>query len=97
MVDSKTVIFNKFKTKEVNNETKIGLIGAGRWGPNVIGAINRINGAKLVKVADANLEALANLKLKFPRLVRLNLHRKYLKMKKSMRWLFVHPLKLMQI
>ena len=65
MVDSKTFILNKFKTKEVNNETKIGLIGAGRWGPNVIGAINRINGAKLVKVADPNLEALANLKLKF--------------------------------
>ena len=29
----------------MNNEIKIGLIGAGRWGPNVIGAINRINGA----------------------------------------------------
>ena len=52
VVDSKTVIFNKFKTKEVNKETKIGLIGAGRWGPNVIGAVNRINGAKPVKVVD---------------------------------------------
>ena len=54
MVDSKTVIFNKFKTKEVNKETKIGLIGAGRWGPNVIGAIKRLNGVQLVKVADPN-------------------------------------------
>ena len=66
MVDFKAVIFTKFKAKEMSKETEIGLIGAGRWGPNVIGAVNRINGANLVKVADANLEALANLKLKFP-------------------------------
>ena len=45
---------------------KIGLIGAGRWGPNVIGAINRLNEAKLVKVADPNEDALNNLKIRFP-------------------------------
>ena len=66
MVDFKAVIFTKLKAKEMIKETKIGLIGAGRWGPNVIGAFNRINGAKLVKVADPNQDALANLKLKFP-------------------------------
>ena len=66
MVNFKAVIFIKFKAKKVSNETKIGLIGAGRWGPNVIGAFNHINGAKLVKVADPNQEALANLKIKFP-------------------------------
>ena len=50
MVNSKTAIFNKFKIKEVSNETKIGLIGAGRWGPNLIGAISRLSGAKLLKL-----------------------------------------------
>ena len=47
---------------------KIGLIGAGRWGPNVIGAINRLNEAKLLKVADPNQESLSNLNLRFPEL-----------------------------
>ena len=31
---------------------KIGLIGAGRWGPNLIGAFERIKDCKLLKVAD---------------------------------------------
>ena len=66
MVDFEAVIFTKFKTQKMNNEIRIGLIGAGRWGPNVLGAINRLHGAKLVKVADPNYEALSNLKLKFP-------------------------------
>ena len=66
MVNSKTAIFNKFKIKEVSNEIKIGLIGAGRWGPNLIGAISRLSGAKLVKIADCNQEALINVKHKFP-------------------------------
>ena len=65
MVDFETVIFIKFKAKEMSKETKIGLIGAGRWGPNVIGAIKRLNGVQLVKVADPNEAALSNLKLKF--------------------------------
>jgi len=45
---------------------KVGLIGAGRWGPNVIGAINRLNQAKLLMVADPNKESLSNLNLRFP-------------------------------
>ena len=35
-------------------------------GPNVIGAISRLSGAKLVNIADHNQEALVNVKLKFP-------------------------------
>ena len=45
---------------------KIGLIGAGRWGPNVIGAINRLKGVKLVKVADPSNDAIKSLKVRFP-------------------------------
>lgn len=48
---------------------KIGLIGSGRWGPNVMGAINRIPEAKLLKVADPNHEALSNLNRKFPGII----------------------------
>ena len=48
---------------------KIGLIGSGRWGPNVMGAINRIPEAKLLKVADPNPEALSNLNRNFPGII----------------------------
>lgn len=47
----------------------VGLIGAGRWGPNVIGAINRLNEVKLLKVADPNQEALSNLNRRFPGII----------------------------
>ena len=50
----------------MSQSIKVGLIGAGRWGPNVIGAINRLNEAKLLKVADPNQESLSNLNLRFP-------------------------------
>ena len=50
----------------MNKEIRIGLIGAGRWGPNIIGAINRLKGTTLLKVADTDQEALTKLKLKFP-------------------------------
>ena len=46
--------------------TKIGLIGAGRWGPNVIGAINRLKDVELVRVADPSDEAIKSLNIKFP-------------------------------
>ena len=39
----------------------MGLIGAGRWGPNVIGAINRLKGCELLKVADNNQAVLSGL------------------------------------
>ena len=43
----------------------IGLIGAGRWGPNVLGAINRIPDAQINHVADLNVESLKILEEKF--------------------------------
>ena len=43
-----------------------GLIGAGRWGPNVIGAIMRNNSAQLLGIADTSEDALNNLKFRFP-------------------------------
>jgi predicted dehydrogenase len=45
---------------------KIGLIGAGRWGPNLIGAFERIKDCKLLKVADQNKVALNIIKQKYP-------------------------------
>jgi predicted dehydrogenase len=56
-------------TSDINSLIKIGLIGAGRWGPNVIGAIKRLNDAKLIKVADPNIEALTNLNKRFPGII----------------------------
>ena len=53
----------------INSLIKIGLIGAGRWGPNVIGAIKHINDAKLIKVVDPNIEALSILNQRFPGII----------------------------
>ena len=47
------------------NNLKLGLIGAGRWGPNVLGAINRIPEAQISHVADLNIESLKILEEKF--------------------------------
>jgi len=47
------------------NNLNIGLIGAGRWGPNVLGAINRIPSAQISNVADLNVNSLYILKEKF--------------------------------
>lgn len=69
MVDFKAFISDKPKVKKMNQIIKVGLIGAGRWGPNVIGAINRLNGAKLIKVADSNQESLSNLTHRFPEVI----------------------------
>lgn len=46
-------------------EFKIGLLGAGRWGPNVIGAFSRIEGANISHVADLNEDSLQFLKKRF--------------------------------
>lgn len=51
--------------KEITN-INFGVIGVGRWGPNVIGAINKINEATLINVADKNKEALSILDTRFP-------------------------------
>lgn len=66
MVNPTTFIFIEPRAKEMSQMIKVGLIGAGRWGPNVIGAINCLNEAKLLKVADPNQESLSNLNLRYP-------------------------------
>ena len=50
------------------NETtlRVGVVGTGRWGPNVIGALNRIPSVSVTKVADRDEKALANLSIRFP-------------------------------
>ena len=40
---------------------KIGLIGAGRWGPNLLGSLRRIEGVEIKHVADKSKEAVQNL------------------------------------
>jgi len=52
----------------MNENIKIGLIGAGRWGPNVIGALRRIKDAELNHVADLNISALEMLSSRFQNL-----------------------------
>ena len=43
-----------------------GLIGTGRWGPNVIGAILRNNHANLLEITDTNKDALTHIESRFP-------------------------------
>ena len=50
----------------MNNLTRLGLIGAGRWGPNLIGALKRITGVEVQHVADTNESALDSLSQRFP-------------------------------
>jgi predicted dehydrogenase len=52
----------------MNEKIKIGLIGAGRWGPNLIGAFNRMEGVELARIADLNPVALQTLSNSFPAL-----------------------------
>ena len=46
-----------------------GLIGAGRWGPNVIGAIIRNKRAQIIAAADTDEDALSNLSTRYPSLL----------------------------
>ena len=52
----------------MNQKINIGLIGAGRWGPNLIGAFNRMNDVELTRIADLNPLALDALSNRFPAL-----------------------------
>ena len=52
-----------------NKIIKIGLIGCGRWGPNLIGSIRRIDGIEINHVADQNKFALENVGKRFPNLI----------------------------
>ena len=51
---------------------KIGLIGAGRWGPNLLGSLRRIEGVEIKHVADKSKEAVQNLLTKFEGVVSHN-------------------------
>jgi len=50
----------------MNKKIRMGLIGAGRWGPNVLGALMRIEGITVEFVADLNSDCLDILRTKFP-------------------------------
>jgi predicted dehydrogenase len=47
---------------------RIGVIGAGRWGPNYVRNFNEIDGVEVVAVADPREEALAAIGHRFPEL-----------------------------
>ena len=52
----------------MNKKRNVGIIGAGRWGPNVIGALKRIEDVNLQIVADINQTALDLVKSRFSNL-----------------------------
>lgn len=47
------------------SDMQIGLIGAGRWGPNIIGSLRRVDGASINHVADLNEDSLSCLNARF--------------------------------
>jgi len=49
----------------MTRKIRFGIIGAGRWGPNVIGALNRLKCSQVLKVADSNRDSLNLLKDRF--------------------------------
>ncbi|MDC0156726.1 Gfo/Idh/MocA family oxidoreductase [Verrucomicrobia bacterium] len=49
----------------MKEKIEIGLIGAGRWGPNVIGAFRRMDNVELNQVADSNSKAVEMLSARF--------------------------------
>ena len=44
----------------------VGVVGAGRWGPNIINALERVENSKVWSVYDSNPESLGLIKKKFP-------------------------------
>ena len=53
----------------LSRSINFGLIGVGRWGPNVIGAINSLPNCNLSKVVDTNPQSLSNLNHRFPEVI----------------------------
>jgi len=45
------------------------VIGLGRWGPNIVGALSRIDEANLTVIADINEETLSNVSKRYPSLL----------------------------
>ncbi len=56
----------------MNTETNIGVIGVGRWGPNVIGSLVRVNGVNVKVAADNNQMSLDTLKSRFANIATTN-------------------------
>jgi len=50
------------------NNINIGVIGLGRWGPNIVGSLSRIDEANLVVISDLNQETLFNVSKRYPSL-----------------------------
>ncbi|MEK9772107.1 MAG: Gfo/Idh/MocA family oxidoreductase [Opitutae bacterium] len=48
---------------------KLGLIGAGRWGPNLIGSLRRIEGVQIEHIADKSQEAIQNIEKRFDNII----------------------------
>ena len=69
MVNPTTFVFVEPKTKEMNPIIKVGLLGTGRWGPNLIGSLKRISQVEITHIADRNKQALDNVAKRFPGLV----------------------------
>jgi len=49
----------------MNKKIDIGIIGAGRWGPNVIGALRRIHQVNANCIADINQSSFDQLEKRF--------------------------------
>ncbi len=49
----------------MSNQKNIGVVGVGRWGPNVIGSLLRINGVNVKVASDTNQASLNTLKSRF--------------------------------
>jgi predicted dehydrogenase len=65
VVHSAPAIFAKLENKIMNKKIDIGIIGAGRWGPNVIGALQRLPEVNANCIADINQSSLDQLENRF--------------------------------
>ena len=50
------------------NKINFGVIGLGRWGPNILGSLSRIDDANIVCISDLNEEALISINKRYPSL-----------------------------
>jgi predicted dehydrogenase len=67
VVDPPTHLPHKPKVAEMKTGTiRIGVIGAGRWGPNVIGSLIRVPQVEVAGVSDLDEHALSSLSHRFP-------------------------------
>jgi predicted dehydrogenase len=55
-----------------DNKIRIGVIGFGYWGPNIVRNFNSIDGAKVVTICDQNQESLSRARKTFPNIMTTN-------------------------